>query len=56
MFLAITVGLYDFNRYKQPSILFDDIKKKGLKLGEASDLQSEFKHELFDIKKLIKQK
>ena len=41
----------DFSNYRQPGILFNNIRKGKIKLSEASDLQSKFKYELSDTKK-----
>ena len=49
MYVTITEKLRNLNKYRKPSILFDDIKK--IKLAEASDLQSKFKYELSDIER-----
>ena len=54
MFVTSTERLYDFSKYRKPSILFNGIRKSNNKLVEASCLQSKFKHELSDVKKAIK--
>ena len=51
LFVTTTGRLNDFNYYRKPSILFDDIRKGKTKVAEALNSQSTFKYELSDIKK-----
>ena len=51
VFVIIKGKLYNFNRYRNLSMLFTDIRKEKIKLAEAFDLQTKFKRELSDIKK-----
>ena len=52
--MTATERLCDFNNYREPSILFNNIRKGKIKLTEASDFQSKFKCELSDTKKVNK--
>ena len=46
--------LYDFDKKRQPSMLFDDIRKEKRKIVKVSDFQTKLKHQLSDIKRVIK--
>ena len=46
--------LYHFDKKRQPSMLFDDIRKGKVKIVKVSDFQSKLKHQLSDIKRVIK--
>ena len=54
MYVTTKERLCDFNNYREPGILFNNIRKGKIKLSEASDLQSKFKYELSDTKKVNK--
>ena len=54
MLVTKTERLYDFNKYRKSSILFDEIRKGKIKLNEASDFQNKFKLGLSHIKRVLK--
>ena len=54
MFATTTEKFYDFSKYRNPSILFDEIRRGKIKVYETSDFQNKFKLGSSDIKKGIK--
>ena len=54
IFVTTTGKLYDFNKDRNPSISFNEIRKGKIKIYETSDFQSKFKLGSCDIKKGIK--
>ena len=50
-FVAAPGRPFNFNRYRKPTIILDDLRKGKIKLAEVSDLKRKFIHELSDRKK-----